>query len=244
MQIKLTLSSTQPFIQLPIHYNGLIQAGIYRTLEPSFAEFLHDYAFQIDNRKFPLFSFSRLYGKYEINREEGHIRFFGPVILHITSPIKEFIDGMGKLFLQKGFRIGNQILRVDGMEMKITEVKGESIVVKTLSPIVTYSTLYHADGRKYTLYHHPKDKDFSQIITNNLLRKARILYGEEIEFGHFEIQPIGERFKQSIVVFKNTIIKGYSGNFKLMGDIRLLKTALDAALGSKNALGFGMIEYS
>ncbi|HBI02874.1 MAG TPA: CRISPR-associated endoribonuclease Cas6 [Paenibacillaceae bacterium] len=242
MQIKLTLTSTQSYIQLPIHYNGLIQAGIYHTLDPSFAEFLHDHAYQIDNRRFPLFSFSRLYGKYEINKEVGHIRFFGPVTLKITSPVKEFIDGMGKLFLQNGFRIGNQILNVDGMEMKVPEVKGESTVVKTLSPIVTYSTLYHADWKKYTLYHHPKDKDFSQIVMNNLLRKARILFGEEVEFGNFQIQPIGDYFKQSIVVFKNTVIKGYSGKFKLIGDTRLLKTALDAALGSKNALGFGMVD--
>lgn len=244
MQIKLTLSSSQSYIQLPIHYNGLIQAGIYHTLDPSFAHFLHNHAYQIDNRKFPLFSFSQLYGKYEINKEVGHIRFFGPVTLNITSPVKEFVDGMSKLFLQNGFRIGNQILSVDGIEMKVNEVKGDSIVVKTLSPIVTYSTLYHADGRKYTLYHHPKDKEFSQIATNNLLRKARILYGEEVEFGEFQIQPIGNQFKQSIVFFKNTVIKGYSGRFKLIGDTRLLKTALDAALGSKNALGFGMIEYS
>jgi len=57
----------------------------------------------------------------------------------------------------------------------------------------------------------------------------------------FTIQPISN-VNLNIVYYKDFLIKGYSGKYKIRGDKRLLELALDAGVGSKNSQGFGCIE--
>ena len=51
-------------IRLPIHYNYLVQSMIYQNMDREFAEFLHEQGYEVDKRKFKLFTFSRLLGQY------------------------------------------------------------------------------------------------------------------------------------------------------------------------------------
>jgi len=43
-------------------------------------------------------------------------------------------------------------------------------------------------------------------------------------------------------MYKNFLIKGWMGTFRLQGLKKALKLAYDAGLGSKNSQGFGMFE--
>lgn len=241
MRFTIALSSENSSIVLPLQHNEYIQAAIYQNLSSDYAAFLHDEGYRIDNRRFALFTFSRILGSYQIWNDRKQIWFSNPVQLIISSPVKEFIRDMAQLLLKDGFRIGSQYLRVTAMEIQEPRVERDEIVVKTLSPVVAYSTLTKPDGKKYTLYFEPGETDFQRIVSKNLLRKGRLIYGEEIDFSEPQVEPVGV-FKRHIVMYKGSVIKGYSGRFRLKGDRRLLQTAVDAGLGSKNAMGFGLVE--
>jgi len=47
---------------------------------------------------------------------------------------------------------------------------------------------------------------------------------------------------EKVVLFKDTVIKGWMGIYKLKSHPKILKLAYDTGLGSKNSQGFGMWE--
>lgn len=245
MRFTLTLTNNKLHIDLPIHHNALLQAVIYHNLSSELAEFLHNQGFSVDNRSFRMFVFSRIIGEFTVLKEEQKIRFRSPIKLVISSPIPEFIRDISQIILKDGFRIGNQILEVQALDVDIPLVDKGEIFIQTLSPIVAYSTMIRPDGRKYTAYFEPREEDFSSNVIQNLKRKAMLLHGEKASAMHITIKPIGKH-KQHIMKYikdgHETIIKGYSGRFILKGSQPLLQTAIDVGLGSKNASGFGLVE--
>ncbi|MBO8165035.1 MAG: CRISPR-associated endoribonuclease Cas6 [Brevibacillus sp.] len=240
MRFKLTLQSENGTIELPAHYNHMIQAAIYRNLSPEFAAFLHDQGYVIGKRRFPLFVFSRMFGSYTYDSSQKVLRFQNPVHLYISSPVSQFVHDMAQIFLRDGIQLGKQRLHVTEVETSSLTVQQDEITVQTMSPAVAYSTLLRPDGRKYTLYFHPKSSDFKRIVCENLVRKAKLIYGESVEFSPLLIQEVAS-YKKSVAFYKSTVIEAYSGKFLLQGDRRLLQTAIDVGLGSKNSMGFGMV---
>mgnify|MGYP001278175410 CR=1 FL=1 len=240
MLLTLQLESDQPSFEIPVNYNHLVQAALYRNLRPEFASFLHNEGFKINNRRFALFVFSRLMGKSEYDPRAKTLRFYGPVNLGIASPIETFIQDTAQLLMKDGFKIGAHMLRVSALELQSIQVEQSEILVETLSPVVAYSTLLRPDGRKYTAYFSPNKRDFARIVAENAEKKARLIYGGNASFSPFQIDLVGTAQKH-IVTYKNTIIEGYSGRFVIKGDKTLLLAVLEAGLGSKNSAGFGMI---
>jgi CRISPR-associated endoribonuclease Cas6 len=247
MRFRIYLSGSTPKIILPIHHNALIQAAIYTNLSPQLAEFLHNEGYIIDNRPFRLFVFSRIIGEYQILQKEQKIIFNSPIQLIISSPIPQFLHDITQLLLKDGFRLGNQLLKVDALEVDIPFVDKNEVMVRTLSPIVAYSTMNRPDGRKYTNYFEPREEDFKQLIIQNLKRKGKLLHGEKVEKMEFMIKPIGQ-YRQHLIKYvkegRETIIKGYSGRFILQGDRTLIQTAIDVGVGAKNSSGFGLLEMN
>jgi len=229
-------------IVLPIQYNHIIQAMIYSILDDELAHFLHEKGFQTEKRTFKMFTFSRLKGRYILNKNDGLIIFDGPIKLTISSHYEEFTDSIGNGFLRRQrVRLGNNNLEVKELAVEKEIVNSEEIKVYTLSPIVVYSTLFREDGRKFTYYFNPKENDFSQIISNNLKNKYRAFYLKEPPKEEVEIKPIGHT-KLSVVNYKGFIIKGYSGKFLLKGNPLLLQLGVNTGLGSKNSQGFGCVK--
>ena len=68
----------------------MIQAMIYSQLDEEVATFLHEEGFQKEKRVYKLFTFSRLIGKFYLDRKKGEIIFDGPIKLTISSPYSEF----------------------------------------------------------------------------------------------------------------------------------------------------------
>ncbi|HSH34855.1 CRISPR-associated endoribonuclease Cas6, partial [Schnuerera sp.] len=148
----------------------------------------------------------------------------------------------GNSFLNRQkVQLGNNYLEVKQLSVEKENVNSEEITIRTLSPISTYSTLYRKDGKKFTYYFNPKEKEFAEMIENNLKNKYRAFYSEEPPESEMDIKPLGST-RLSIVKYKGFIIKGYTGKFIMKGIPSLLQLGLDTGLGSKNSQGFGCVK--
>lgn len=229
-------------LELPFSYNHIVQAAIYDSIEPELAAFLHEKGFESGGRNFKLFSFSRLSGKFEIDKNLNRIRFADTVELVISSPLDRFCQSIANGMLTKGhIRLGNCDVQVEKMTVQQFKVSGERVILKTLSPIVVYSTLLRPDGRKYTCYFQPGEPDYDSLVGNNLRKKYQAFYGKEVPEGEVRVRKLGQ-MRQNVVSYKDTIIKGYSGKVVVTGPEELLQMAVDAGIAGKGSQGFGCVE--
>ena len=135
---------------------------------------------------------------------------------------------------------GNRVV-VEQIQLDKPLANKEEIVVQTLSPIVTYSTLFRLDGSKYTCYFMPNEGDFNRIVSENLIRKYNAFYNADLSFDEgIEIEAINTP-RQNLVYYKNIVVKGASGKFIIRGKNKLLQLGLDTGFGSKNSQGFGCV---
>lgn len=239
MHIKINFISNRDII-LPIHYNHIIQGFIYKNIDRQLAEFLHDCGYIYKDRNFKLFTFSRILEKGD--RISNIFNFNKNISFIVSSPIDVFCRSLANSILQNDdLLLGQNHVKADQIQIKNNIVDREEITVRTLSPIVAYSTLFRADGSKYTCYFMPGEPDYERIISDNSVKKYNAFNNtnEVFEKG-ISIRPLGS-IRQNLINYKNFIIKGVSGKFLLSGDKQLLQMALDAGLGSKNAQGFGYI---
>jgi len=238
VRIILRFCNNSNSISIPQHYNHLVQAAIYSSISPSLSRFLHERGFGYGKRTFKMFTFSRLLGKHR--RQGGRIVFEGDVTLHISSPVERFIKEITNTIVKRGsFRIGSSELSVAGLKFPEEPKISREMKIKTLSPITVYSTLFTPDGKKKTYYYSPYEEEFSALISKNLMKKFYVLNKREIK-SNLHITP--ERVSECIVMYKDTIVKGWYGVFSIKGPLSLIKLAYETGLGSKNPEGFGMFE--
>lgn len=229
-------------LEIPLHYNHIVQAVIYNSVEPEVAAFLHEKGYESGNRKFKLFAFSKLFGRFQINKEKKTINFTDEVKLVISSPVEKFCQSLANGILTKGrLRFGSAEVEVGKMVVQQLKATGERAVLRTLSPVVVYSTLLRPDGRKYTCYFGPGEPDYDALVENNLRKKYHAFYGIEALPGPVKVRKLG-RGDMRLVSYKDIVIKGYTGKVVLTGPKELLQMAVDAGLGSKNSQGFGCVE--
>jgi len=238
MHIIISFKSEKPVI-LPIHYNHMVQALVYNTIDGDLADFLHTKGYGKD-RNFKLFCFSNLRGTYDTRSMPGFIVFREKVELEISSPVSKFCESLANGLLKKRLQLGENFLEVQGVSVDWKKVTGTRIMVDTLSPVVVYSTLLRPDGRKYTCYFQPGEEDFERIAVENLRKKYRAFYNEEPAEDKVSIKCF-KPLRLHVVQYKDTIIKGYSGRMLIEGPPELLQMAFDAGLGAKNSQGFGCL---
>jgi CRISPR-associated endoribonuclease Cas6 len=239
--IKL-IPKNSDYLILPLQYNHIIQGMIYNLMNEEIASFLHEKGFIYEKRSFKMFTFSRLIGNYTLNKKDGKIIFQGPVLLTISSPFDEFCNSIASsLLLKKVINLGNSDVEIEQVTFEKDIVKDNKIKICSLSPIVLYSTLFRPDGRKYTCYFQPGENEYDKLLENNLKKKYMAFYKQEITDGEVKIACLNQP-RLSIINYKNTIIKGYTGTFILSGPIPLLQIAVDSGLGSKNSQGFGCVK--
>ncbi|MEA4884839.1 MAG: CRISPR-associated endoribonuclease Cas6 [Clostridia bacterium] len=244
MRLEIYLEPESAELVLPIHYNYVVQSAIYSLLDLAQAEFLHNVGFSAGGRVFKGFTFSRLMGQFSLQPQAGAIVFTGRLRLVISSPIKGFCDALAtRLLVGGGVRLHSSSVRTVSVTASEPKVQSESIAVRTLSPVVSYSTMQKADGSRYTVYYQPGEPEFARLASANLIKKAQALAGLTSIAGEATVRPV-EQLRMSIIDYKGTVIKGYSGRLGLQGPSVLLQMALDAGLGSKNSQGFGCLEYA
>jgi CRISPR-associated endoribonuclease Cas6 len=223
-----------------LNYNYLIQSAIYNNIFSELADFLHNKGFQYEKRNFKMFSFSRIQGPFKINKKKNEIIFNDPSLV-ITTPINEISQSIGNFILKDNISLGNTSLKISNIGLENNIIKENSVLLKTLSPVTAYSTALLPDKRKYTIYYHPKEKNFIKIIENNLRKKYHALYEKKASEEKI-IMDILSNPQINIVKYKGIIIKGYMVDFRLRGPKELLQVALDTGLGSKNSQGFGCVK--
>ncbi|NLY18305.1 MAG: CRISPR-associated endoribonuclease Cas6 [Clostridiaceae bacterium] len=238
MRLKLLFNCKEDII-LTVDYNYHIQSFIYKNISNDMADFLHQKGYCYNERNFKLFTYSKLFGKCTFDKDNKTFCFKPPVTLYISSPVDNFIVSFANHILTNNdIYISKNRLEVESIEMERDKPEKE-IYVKTLSPIVVYSTLFDAAGGKYTCYFMPGEAKFKSLIQENL-RKKTIAFGLDPQDGILNIEPIG-RIEQKIITYKGFIIKGSEGKFKLKANENLINMALNSGLGSKNSQGFGCI---
>ncbi len=234
--------SDREYIELPLQYNHIVQAMIYNSLDDKLASFLHEKGFKYGKRTFKMFAFSRLMGRYSIQKNNQKIVFQSPISLIVSSPYDEFCNSLANgLILKKKVRLWKTDVVASQITLDKETVEDNEIIIKTLSPIVVYSTLLKPDGSKYTCYFQPGENEHNEILANNIRKKYTAFYNSEPPEGKIELRPLRQA-KLSVVSYKATVIKGYSGKFIMTGPRPLLQMAIDCGIGSKNSQGFGCVE--
>ena len=248
MRSAITLESNHPLV-LPIHYNALVQGLIYHQLEPNLASWFHGEAYTFAKRTYKMFTFSRLQGRYHLDKKTKRLTFSGPVSFKLASHNTQILASLAEHLLTSGtLRLGQNEVQVRGVEiLKPPQVNAEELVkVRALSPITIYSTFEKTGGGKLTHYYSPHEKDWSAMLVQNLGRKAAAL-GWEVEacetLDKAYIKPlrVNERDKK-VVKYKGFVLEGWMGVYEVKLPGGLFKLVYDVGIGGKNAQGFGMVE--
>jgi len=240
MQLQLNLGIKKR-IYLPIHYNHVVQGAIYNNLDQETAKKIHEVGFTYEKRSFRLFTFSRLMGRYQIDKKAQTISFDSDLKLVISSPLEFFCSSLLEHFLKVGiFRLGEYELEVIGVDIIQDKITDKRVRIRSLSPIVTYSTILKADHKKYTFYFQPGEPEFTRLVQENIAKKYSIIHKTSVPNGEIKILPSSQP-RLSIINYKGTIIKGYMCNLVMEGPPVMLQVALDTGIGSKNSQGFGCV---
>jgi CRISPR-associated endoribonuclease Cas6 len=243
MRIRINLEPISERLILPAHYNYILQGFIYRNLSKTIADKIHSQGFAFEKRQFRLFTFSRLLGSFLRNHDT--ISYQGTISLWVASPLTEILESFASHLARKGkVKLGTSYCRITGIEVPFKEKYDNSVTIKMLSSTTVYSTLLTKDNKRKTYYYSPFEADFSRICHQNLLKKYQILHKETIDPTlDFSIKPerVSKR-NEHIIMYKGTVIKAWSGIYRLEGSPELIKVAFDCGLGAKNSQGFGMVE--
>lgn len=236
MQLYVHIELDEPLV-LPINYNHIIQAVIYRTLSvmPDYTDFLHNRGYSSGHRQYKMFQFSQLRGKYRI--KEKSIIFYSFIELEIRSPEPLLIQLLDGGFRYCGITFGQKSYKNIRTKINDFTVEKDELIVKTVTPIVVYST---DSTTKYTVYYSPEDIEFYEEIQNNAYRKYQAYYGVEPD-SYVEIKEASDMTAKKLVTkYQGSYIEAWYGNFILFGKRKYLDFLYQTGLGSKNSQGFGM----
>ncbi|MGC8771807.1 MAG: CRISPR-associated endoribonuclease Cas6 [Brevinematia bacterium] len=250
MRLKIRFTGEKESLILPIHHNEILQGVIYKHLDTEFADFLHNKGLKDpeSGKYFKLFTFSRLLPKKaHLNRHKNTIEFFFPITWIISSPLPEFVVSLyNNLIREKVVELShkNSVSKMYVSNVWIDSITSykNPVLVRTLSPIVVYTTK-NEGGKLYTYYYSPFDSEFSDLLISNLIKKFRALKDKNfVTDEKMYIRPIEIANSESIIYFKGTVIKGWSGIFEMALPNELFYLAFSCGLGAKNSQGFGCIE--
>ena len=268
MRLRLKYATKQKGLLLPLHYNSVLQALIYRTFSDEIASSIHEKGFTLGKRHFKLFTFSRILNRgnkvfgsklrnlkkqlgidkdfyFKSKRktaEEEALYFEGGIEFYFSSPKDFLIEDIGNkaISIPQTTLLGQDIF-VTSIEVMSNPGFSTKMNIKMLSPMTVYSTMKTEEGNAKTYYYSPYEKEFSILIQKNSQKKYQLINNTSTN-GTLKITPLhfNEKRNRMVVYFKNTRVEGWTGVFTLEGDVGLIKATYDAGIGSKNSEGFGM----
>ena len=235
-------------LELPINYQDQLIGFIYENIsDEMYRKFLHDIGYSYRGRVYKHFAFSRIGGRFQINRQRKTITFQSPFTLLVASPLDRFLQEFAQsLLLSDRLRIGKYSVHLERFDT-LPEEGGmpRHVRIRMLSPLVIYSTMTHPNGLKYTYYYPPNHELFSSMVEANLKRKYFSVHPEDRELAEspFLIKPVAVTRKHKVITrFRGHVIEGWMGEYELSGDPRLIRWAYHSCLGSKGSQGFGVFE--
>lgn len=209
-------------------------------------------------RRFKGFVFSSLFPERSDGRDarRGLLRVLpGRMRWHIASPLEEFGRAFASGLLQSGeLRIGEARFPVEGVETlptpELCSDAGEAMRFRCLSPVVASVS---QPGSRAPKYLRPSDSEMSERLRQNLLGKHRALFGIaphddslriEWDAGYLRSRANDKHPGTKLIAYKDIRIVGVLCPFAMTGSTELMRLALEAGLGEKNAAGFGFVEVA
>lgn len=259
MKFTITLQALEKNAVLPINYQYPLSSWIYRVLEygdPALAQLLHQEGYSEGNRRYKFYSFSELRTvKHRIDRDR--LILLHPELsfsIHFLAEQAAQVMVMG-LFKEAGaFFLGDKVsgarFVIRSIQMDMLPPIGESIDLFTVSPVVVSTVVEMPEGKLSRAYLNPLEPQYGNHIIDNLERKFAVAQTAGLISG----EPGGARFELLSNEAKEkkidlmagtpqyTRVRGYKYRFRLYGSPELLKLALLAGVGEKNAMGFGGVE--
>jgi CRISPR-associated endoribonuclease Cas6 len=237
MRLHITFSGNQ--VTLPLAMNEIIQGLIYNAIgcDSDYSSALHNVGCDADGRKYKLFTFSELRGKYEIY--EKNITFLSEVQLTVSAYDAYFMQLLVRYFIpEKSVRLGNNTLTVKDAKLESPEIHSSQITVRSTSPITVYVT--EENGK--TTYYSPADPEFYDGIVTNARRKWISAHGNDDGFNLHITPKEGTRFIKRKTRFKSTYITAWHGSFILRATPEILTFLSNTGIGTKNSQGFGAFD--
>ena len=249
-KLHLNIDKSKTGELLPASYQYELSAFIYRTIargDSDFATWLHSNGFQLEDRKFKLFTFSQL----ELPRwkmEGDRLRVISDSLTLTLSFLperstEEFIKGV---FSEQAFTLGDKKSKISLIVRQIESLPApqyrEVMEFQTLSPMCL--SRRNEEGR--IDYLSPAHEAAGEIILNNLLRKYEAFFGKPYAgTADFAFEPLSEPRSKLITIKANTPqqskIRGFMCRFRLKAPAELMRIAYEAGVGEKNSTGFGII---
>lgn len=236
--------------QLDINYQHYLSALCYGLISrnaPRFAQALHEGTqWHNENRSFKYFTFSQLYGGPGTTEyQKGHLVFHTEKLrwtFDSAHPAITSVVSNGLLQVEK-IRIGTLEAHVaDIHNVEDPDFSHGILNCTCLSPVV--SSVY--DDKMGHRYLAPTDPAFWEGLAVNALRKWQALFGDPVpESPRFlpDMDYLTRHKKTSkLIRFKEReIIIGHLIPFAIEAHPPLLSLLYHGGIGSRNALGFGMI---
>lgn len=239
MQIEIS-HNIEDSLRLPIGYHHILQAIIYAGMnknQDGLGDYFHEHGFTRFKRRYKLFTFGLLQGKYCI--EGKNIIFSDRVSFQVRSSDHLLLQVLGDNIRDNGIHYGKQYFENVQIKRMDRTVEDEEILIRMLSPICVYRT-DSKTGKTY--YYEPWSDDFEDLINMNFRRKYEACFGVEPRQGiGFMPVQVGERDKY-VTRYKNFYITAWWGEYMLVGERKYLDFLYQTGLGAKNSQGFGMFE--
>ncbi len=218
----------------------MLQGVIYRLLsyDKEVGDEVHDEGYELDDKSYKLFTFSRLHGKGAY--ENKMITYTGNIDFEIRFVDDRAIDDIKASIAKSPYiLLGKEILPILEYKAIDNTITSSSIDIKMITPI----TLHKIDEDNKTLYINYDDEEFSSMIFNNAINKYKAYYRDNIKDLSLSINPISVNDRDKVVTtFKGTYITGWQGYYHLEGSNELINFLYYAGLGDRNSQGFGMFK--
>ena len=178
MRLKLTLTH-KPNQALPINYQYLIAAWVYRTLGTAnsvYATHLHEQGYDFAGKTYKLFTYSALRPRwFDIDkRAKAFILAKSPTELtlsfYMDDALQHFVIGLFKdqQFTLESGRYFKVAFEVVGIETLSTPVFKETMRFRAVTPICLSR---NEEGKAHAQYLSPELPEYGELLLQNLLRK-------------------------------------------------------------------------
>lgn len=145
------------------------------------------------------------------------------------------------LFTRDVVMIGSHLVKLLSIQ-QVSQQISSHMKIRMVTPVTAYST-FMLNGKRKTFYYSPREEEFQQHVKENAVKKYVALYGHAPANPELHLEPVNERqIRAKTVMFKNTYIKGWMGDFILKGSLELMQIVYDVGLSAKNSNGLGLFE--
>ena len=228
-------------LRVPIHHESMLHGLIFHSIrDPDYRDALHNRGFVYENRQFRMFCYSKLQGRYIA--QEQYMIFKPPVSFLFSTHDERLIRELtSSLFTRDAVMIGTHPVKLLSIQ-QISQQISSHMRIRMITPVTAYST-FLLNNKKKTFYYSPKEEEFRRHVQENAVKKYAALHGVAPANPQLHIEPANIRqLRPKTVMFKNTYIKGWMGDFILRGSLELVQLIYDVGLSAKNSNGLGLFE--